>query len=155
LNHAGIYYAPYDINLKNYMNVPEETDLWFEKLAEFLTESSRLSAQGDHVHAVKCFGLLFELIAKMESGDDEIAFADELGMWMLPIRLEPCIDAYIKSAAAILDPEDYVNAILPILYSDSHSSFTSKAYAKAKRAANSQQRALLDEKIRQQKIRTG
>jgi len=106
----GDYYAPFDINSKNFMNVPEETDMWFEKLAELLTESLQLSQQGDHISAVKCFGALYELIdTVMASG--ELVFADELGMWMLPIRQEPCIKAYLESAAAILEPEEYVEVV--------------------------------------------
>jgi hypothetical protein len=33
---AGAYYAPFNINSKNYMHVPEETEDWFEKLSDFL-----------------------------------------------------------------------------------------------------------------------
>jgi len=148
----GVYYAPFDINSKNFMNVPEETDIWFETLGDFLTESSRLSEQGDHTNAVKCFGILFELIDKM---DDEIVFADELGIWMLPIKEEPCIRAYFKSAAAILNAEEYAQVVLPILRQDSYSSFCNKAYAKAKLAANKQQKIALEEGIAQNKIRIG
>lgn len=149
----GSYYAPFNINSKNFMDVPEETDIWFEKLGELLIESSQLSIQGDHTNAVKCFGTLFELIGKMESGE-EIVFADELGMWMLPIKEEPCIRAYIKSAATILEPEEYIEAVLPVIRYDSHSAFKNKAYEKAKRAANKHQKALLEGKIVQLKIRT-
>ena len=147
----GVYYAPFDINSKNFMDVPEETDVWFEKLAEFLTESLHLSMQGNHAHAIQCFGILFELINKL--GSEEIVFADEAGMWMLPIREEPCIKAYLESAAVILEPEEYVNAVLPIIYYDSHSSFINKAYETAQHLANKTQRALLDEKINQLNIR--
>ena len=146
----GVYYAPFDINSKNFMDVPEETDMWFENLAEFLTESSRLSMQGDHVNAVKCFEILFELIDKM---CDEIVFADELGIWMLPIKEEPCITAYFKSAAAILNPEEYAKAVLPVIRQDSYSSFCNKAYAKAKSSANKQQKIVLEESIAHNKVR--
>lgn len=141
----GTYYAPFDINSKNFMDVPEETDMWFEKLGELLTESSRLSTQGDHIHTVKCFRILFELIDKL--GSEEIVFADEAGMWMLPIKEEPCIKAYLKSAAAILEPEEYVEAVLPVIRYDSYSSFINKAYEKSKSVANKKQQALLDDRI--------
>ncbi len=147
----GVYYAPFNINSKNFMNIPEETDMWFENLGDFLTESSQLSTQDDHLNAVKCFGILFELIDKM---DDEMVFADELGIWMLPIQLEPCIRAYFKSAATILNEEEYAKAVLPVLRQDSYSSFCNKAYEKAKRAANKQQKAALEENIAKNKVRT-
>ena len=149
----GVYYVPFDINSKNFMNVPEETDTWFEKLGEFMIESSNLSAQGDHVNAVKSFEILFELSTKL--GDDEIVFADELGMWMLPIDEKPCISAYFKSAAAILNPDEYANAVLPVIREDSYSSFCNKAYEKAIRAANKEQKTALDQMIDHHKIKTG
>lgn len=149
----GVYYAPFDINSKNFMNVPEETNTWFEKLGDLMIESSNLSAQGDHVNAAKSFEILFELSTKL--GDDEIVFADELGMWMLPIDEKPCISAYFKSAAAIFSPNEYANAVLPVIREDSHSSFCNKSYEKAERAADKEQKAALDRMIDHHKIKIG
>jgi hypothetical protein len=95
---------------------------------------------------------LFTLIDKL--GDDEIVFADELGMWMLPIEEGPCIKAYCKSAAAIFGPEDYVKAVLPVIRDDSYSGFSNKAYEKAKSVANKSQKTLLDEQIIKHGIKT-
>lgn len=149
----GEYYAPFDINSKNYMDVPEETDMWFEQLGDLLTDSTHLSNHGDHINAVKCFEILYMLMEKIDRGE-EIVFADELGMWMLPINEEPCINAYFKSAAAVYDPDKYVKAVLPIIRSDGYSSFKNKAYDKAKRAANKSQKLLLDNEIIRHEIRT-
>lgn len=35
---AGDYYAPFDMNSKNFMDVPEETDAWFARLDALLIE---------------------------------------------------------------------------------------------------------------------
>lgn len=140
----GVYFAPFMINSKNYMEVPEETDMWFEKLAELLLESTKLSQQGHHTEAVQCFNILFECVESMESGED-IIFADEYGMWMLPIHEEPYIEAYIQSAAAILNPSDYLEAVLPLIKRDGYTSFCNKVYEKAKLTANKKQQSLLME----------
>ena len=79
---AGHYYAPFDINSKNFSDIPEETEEWFEEIGDHLEDSSRLTDQGDHRMAVKCFKLLHELIDKMEDGD-EVVFADEYGTWII------------------------------------------------------------------------
>ncbi len=39
----GVYYAPFDINSKNYMNVPEETDQWFDKLGDLRVQLQKRS----------------------------------------------------------------------------------------------------------------
>lgn len=49
----GDYYTPFDINSKNFMDVPEDTRMWFEKLAELLLESSRLTELNEHNYAIQ------------------------------------------------------------------------------------------------------
>jgi hypothetical protein len=131
------------------MHVPEETSMWFEKLSELLIESTQLTKQGDHKHATTCFSSLYELINKMESGDDEIAFANELGMWMLPIREEPCIKAYIKSASEMIDPDLFAQTVLPLIQ------YKRETYKKIIHSASEQQKISLKNKVAQLNIRIG
>lgn len=138
----GCYYAPFDINSKNYTHVPEETSMWFEKLSELLIESEQLTKQGDDEYAVKCFSMLYELINKMEDGD-EVVFADELGMWMLPIEEEPCIEAYIKSVVTIGDLELFFESVLPLIQ------YKKETYKKIISAANKKQKDYLKKQISQ------
>ena len=37
---AGAYYAPFNINSKNFSHIPEETEDWFEELSDFLKAST-------------------------------------------------------------------------------------------------------------------
>ncbi len=80
---AGVYYAPFKINSKNWSHIPDETREWFDRLGDLLQASAQLTAQGNHLHAVACFGTLYTLIAAMEDGE-EIVFGDEIGSWMIP-----------------------------------------------------------------------
>ena len=65
---AGTYYAPFNINSKNFSHIPEETEDWFEESSDFLKASTRLTRQGEHLHAVACFNILYALIDTMERG---------------------------------------------------------------------------------------
>ncbi len=150
---AGGYYAPFNVNSKNYMNIPEETEEWFECLGDSLKRSQRLSQQGSHRLAVQCFGLLYELINAMEDGE-EIVFAEELGGWMIPIDEKPCLHAYIGSLSAISTPDAFTAATIPLLRRDSYSSLANKIYATIKKVANTAQRKSVDMEIAQQNIRT-
>lgn len=152
---AGKYYAPFDINSKNYMHVPEETHAWFERMGDLLAASVRLSQQGDHVQAVACFRILYELVAAMESGNDNIVFADEYGDWMIPGDPKPRIAAYLASLAATATPEDYAAAALPLIRDDSIRSFSNKTYSTAIRLANKAQKAHLNSEVQRLEIRTG
>ncbi len=54
-SRAGEYYAPFNVNSKNFMDIPEETEAWFEQLGDFLQDSCRLTEQGEHEQAIACF----------------------------------------------------------------------------------------------------
>ena len=57
-SHEGIYCAHFDINSKNYMDIPEETEEWFELMGDLLLETAELSRQGKHKKAVEIFSNL-------------------------------------------------------------------------------------------------
>ena len=101
---AGFYYAPFAINSKNWTHIPEETKEWFEEMGDYLKASCQLTKQGDHLHAVACFELLYELIEAVDSGE-EIVFAEELGSWMIPIREKDFLADYMTSMAATMTPD--------------------------------------------------
>jgi hypothetical protein len=44
---AGTYYAPFDINSKNFTHVPEETKAWFEQLGDLLRNGTEIEP-GSH-----------------------------------------------------------------------------------------------------------
>lgn len=150
---AGRYWAPFNMNSKNFMHVPEETKEWFERLGDFLEASGQLTVQGDHEHAVACFGVLYELIEAMESGD-EIVFAEELGSWMIPTDERQAIAAYLTSLAATATPKAFTAVALPLIRRDSRQSFADQVYTAATAVASAAQKAHLEAEIQRQGIRT-
>jgi hypothetical protein len=150
---AGAYYAPFNMNSKNYMHIPPETEAWFDRLGELLVSSMQLAKQKEHQQATDCFGLLFELIEAMESGE-EIVFADEIGSWMIPGDEKRYIAAYLKSLAATATPEAFAAVAVPLLRRDSHQSFTGQVYPSAIRVATQEQRACLEAEVERQRIQT-
>lgn len=151
---AGVYYAPFDINSKNFMDVPEETEDWFEELSDFLKASTQLTRQSDHAHAVACFKILYELINTMERGE-EIVFADELGSWMIQGDEKEYLAAYLTSLAATASPEEFSATAAPLIKRDSRHSFADQVYPTALRTADEAQREHLEAELKRQKIRTG
>ncbi len=149
---AGVYYAPFDFNSKNFSHIPEETEEWFEKLNDNLISSTQLSKQKDHLYAIDCFSLLYDLIKKMEAGD-KIIFAHEYGTWMIPGDEKIYIKAYITSLAATKQPDDFAMMTIPLLRNDSYESFSNKVYSIAMKAANKEQQRHLRAEIKKQNIR--
>lgn len=134
----GYYYAPFDINSKNFSDIPEETDEWFDLLWDFLRKSACLSKTKQHDFSIECFGLLYDLIYKMEEGE-EIVFAHELGSWMIPGDEKEVIAAYIFSLSETKSPKEFSSLALPLIQRDSYQSFTGKVYSTAIKFANEQQ----------------
>ena len=149
----GVYYAPFDINSKNYRHIPEETEEWFDRLGGLLKENKKLVEQEDHEYAVECFGILYRLIEEMEEGK-EIVFADELGSWLIPCEGKEILAAYITSLAAIKSPEEFTTAVLPFAQRDSYHSFVDRVYTSANRVASKEQKAHLRAELKRQNIPT-
>lgn len=149
---AGIYYAPFDINSKNFMDVPEETDAWFAKLDALFAECKKLVAQKDYQIAVEAFDTLYELIDCL--WDDEIVFADELGMWMFPGDEKAYCKAYLQAASKACSPEDFQEKALSRIIDDSHSSCCNKIYSLVKRIASPEQMVLVDREVLNRKLKT-
>lgn len=152
-SQAGFYYAPFDINSKNYRHIPEETEEWFEKMGDYLLDCCRLTEQGDYENAVACFDLLFELIEEIDKGE-EIVFADELGSWMIPVDEKQYNEAYLTALAATAAPEAFAERVAPLAQKDSRYNFYGQVYETAVRLANDAQKAQLDAEVKRRKIRT-
>ena len=149
---AGVYYAPFNINSKNFSYVPEETEEWFEKIGDLLKSSTQLTKQKEHTSAVESFKILYELIAKMEYGE-EIIFADEYGSWMISGNEQEFLDAYILSLAELKTPEEYTEIVIPLIERDSYSSFCNKVHSLALKHSNKDQEKSLMEAIKEQNIK--
>lgn len=149
---SGAYYAPFDMNSKNYMHIPEETEEWCARMAEYLKGSAKLTELGDHTHAVACFRLLYELICAMDEGE-EIVFAEEVGSWMIPVEEKDIIASYLVSLAATSTPEEFAEAVCPLIRRDGYESFALKVNASANHTASKEQRAQLKAEIKRRGIR--
>jgi len=78
---AGKYYAPFDMNSKNFTFIPPETDEWFRDISIWLDRACELVAQNEPDIARKCLAICIELNEKL--GEDRIVFAHEYGDWMI------------------------------------------------------------------------
>ena len=151
---AGVYYAPFNVNSKNWMHIPKETGDWFDRLGQLLQASKQLTKQKEHSRAVACFTILYALVGAMEDGQ-EIVFADELGSWLIPGDEKKFIAAYLKALSAVATPEEFIAAAIPLIRRDSHHSFADQVYRSATRVATKSQKALLQMEIERQSVKTG
>jgi len=150
---ARRYYAPFNVNYKNFMERPEKTRQWCDLFARFVADASKLTVGNNHAQAVACFAILYEVLEALESGN-EIIFAEEAGSWMIPAKEKDWLEAYLTSLAATATPEAFTAVALPMIKRDSFHSFASRVYLSATKVANPQQKTHLQVEVRRQKIRT-
>ena len=146
----GEYYAPFDINSKNFMQIPNETDEWFSEVSYYLDETTNLVEKKEYKIANQCFEKLYDTIEEMSNG--EVIFADEYGTWMMVTKTD-YDNAYIKSLAQTEDEDKFAEKVLPLLVRDSYESLSSKIYSKVRKAANSKQLRKVQEGIKSKNIR--
>ena len=78
----GKYWASFNINSRNYRQVPKKTHVWFDDLSRLLVECVELARRDRRGLARQCFLSLFEVMQRAYSNGD-VVFADEYGNWML------------------------------------------------------------------------
>jgi len=151
---AGAYWAAFNVNSKNYMQVPAETVEWLDRLAEMLGDTCVLTEQGDHALAVACFGPLFMLIDELDRGT-EIVWFEERGSWRLDADKIRCWHAYMTSLAASATPEKFAQTVVALIRRRVWQSSDTQGYEAAIRAATPAQREQLDAELRLQNVHAG
>ena len=141
---AGQYYESFDVNSKNFMDTSEGTDLWINECNQLFDKCVQLSAKGHHTEARSAMDLLFELLAEIDRGNDEIIFfADEGGSWQVGLDEEKVMSAYFSSLAATATPEEYANSVRILI--EEHGSYNREKFLKsARKVANAAQRKALN-----------
>lgn len=149
----GYYYAPFNINSKNFSHIPEETEDWFDEVSSYLDFTSELVMEEQYESAKSCFKILFELIEKMNDGE-AIVFADEVGDWMIHAEKDHHENYIIALTHTTKTVEEYVETLIPLLKEDSYFSFSNKVYQKVKRHATAEQLAAIEKAIKEKSIKT-
>ena len=87
--------------------------------------------------------LLFELLAEIDTGSDEIIFfADEGGSWQVGLDEEKVLPAYFCSLAATAAPEEYADSVIKLI--EEFSPYDrDKFFKSARKVANAAQRKAL------------
>jgi hypothetical protein len=145
------YYAPFEINSKNYMDLPEETDAWCSEISVLLEEACQLTCQEFHEDAIISFQILFDLIDRL--GYDEIIFGDEIGSWLVSGDNKETVKYYITSLVKVTAVDVFLEHIIPLLKRDSCESFTKEVYKTALKLMTKEQKIALKKEIVAKNIR--
>ena len=115
----GKYYEGFNVNSKNYMEKSEGTKTWTKEVDRLFAQCVAVSDKGGHKQARETMDLLFDLLFRIDDGEDFIFFADEQGAWQVHVSYGKVFPAYFASLAATIDPDEYMDRVSEVIVFDS------------------------------------
>lgn len=139
---AGEYYEGFNVNSTNWTEKSEGTELWISEIDRLFGKCASVSNKGHHDQMREAFDLLFDLLERIDYGEDFIFFADEQGSWQVGVDYEEIFPAYFAALAATAGPEEYAARVL--FLTDEYGSYYKERNLKAARkVATAEQRKAL------------
>ncbi|HWL86025.1 MAG TPA: hypothetical protein VNO21_09505 [Polyangiaceae bacterium] len=144
---GGEYYESFNVNSKNYMDRSRGTRLFIAECNRLLARCVGFSSRPRPAETREAFELIFDLLQRIDEGNDDVFFADEAGSWQVGVAWEDVLPAWFASLAKAADPEDLGKAVARVV-EDFEPHASPKHYAAARRVATAAQREALGRSIR-------
>ena len=139
------YRQDFNVNSKNYREMSEGTRGWISEINKLFEQSVDVAEKGHHRQAREAMDLLFDLLRRIDNGEDFVFFADEQGSWQVGVEYEKIFPAYFAALAATASSTEYADRVLELVnkYESYH---RDKHLKSARRAASPEQRAALQDR---------
>jgi len=142
----GRYYQGFNVNSKNYRETSEGTRRWNDEHERLFQQCVAVSDKGQHEQAREAMDLLFDLLRRIDHGEDFLFFADEQGSWQVHVDYDEVLPAYIASLAATTEPKEYADGVHEII--DTFGTFRPERHLKtARKVATLEQRRELKRQL--------
>lgn len=105
------YYDEFRVDSKNFMQKSAGTKRWIDDLGRFMDCCVAQSNCGPPRIVREAFEVLFDLVRRIDTGEDWLFFADEGGSWMFGLDHRVILPAYCKCLSATAKPAEYVRAV--------------------------------------------
>ena len=115
----GKYYEDFNVNSKNYKEKSEGTKTWIKEVDRLFSQCVAVSDKGGPKQAREAMDLLFDLLFRIDRGEDFIFFADEQGTWQVYVNYGKVFPAYFAALAATIDPDDYMDRVSEVIVFES------------------------------------
>jgi hypothetical protein len=108
----GDYYESFGVNSKNFMESSAGTETFIAEFERLLGKCVRVAAKTPRAPLREAFELLFELLRRIDEGnDDVIFFADEGGAWRVGVEWREALPAYFRCLADAAPPEEFARIV--------------------------------------------
>lgn len=118
---AREFHESFNVNSKNYREKSNGTLSWIAECRRLLARCVESAKLVDPAEVRQAFDILFSLLDRLDSGNDEILFfADEAGAWQVGVQWEKVLPPWFSLLAATTEPEEYAERIVHVLKQHYH-----------------------------------
>lgn len=97
---SGQYYETFDVNAKNCTEKSKGTQAFIAEFDRLVRQCIRAAKTGPRPVTRQAFELLFDMLAEIDQGNDDIIFfADEGGSWDIGVNWRAVLPAYFRCLA--------------------------------------------------------
>ena len=107
----GCYYKSFAVNSGNFMEVSEGTEEFEAEFNRLLGLCVHAAGNESRANMREAFELLFDLLRRIDFGDEIVFFADEGGSWAIDVNWHIALPAYFRCLAETASPEDYAREV--------------------------------------------
>lgn len=143
----GEYYESFNVNSKNFMDRSPGTRRFIADCNRLLGRCVKVSPGRRPAEMREAFDRIFELLQRIDEGDDDVFFADEQGSWQVGVDWDRVLPAWLACLAKAAAPDEFGDAVARIV-EDFAPHASRKHYGAARAVASAAQRAALARSIR-------
>lgn len=112
----GLYYETFDVNWKNSSNASKGTDEWLATCSGLFRRcAAEVSDSRSGSETLDAFELLFDLLEKVDEGEEIVFWADEGGSYEVTPGWRDVLPRYFRCLGPELSPSEYVSRVLNAL----------------------------------------
>jgi hypothetical protein len=138
----GVHFDSFDVNSKNWTDKSEGTEEWIAECKR-LHESCVAQAPAGPPETVRvAFEFLFDLLRRIDKGEDIVFFADEAGSWQVEVDWDDVLPAYYGCLSQTATPHEYAKVVTGLVADFAGSDRASYIRPARKAATPEQGRAL-------------
>jgi hypothetical protein len=109
------YYEGFNVNSRNFMEKSEATRQWVREVNKLFEQCVTAANKGHHRQTREAMDLLFDLLHRVDDGEDFVFFADEQGSWQVGVEFEEVFPVYFAALAATADPPAFADRALELI----------------------------------------
>lgn len=107
----GDYYDYFDVNSKNCSEMSEGTEDWIAECKRLHASCIAQAPVGPPEVVREAFEIIFDLLRRIDNGEEVVFFADEAGSWQVEVDWDEVLPAYFGCLSKTANPREYAKVV--------------------------------------------